>query len=477
MAIESWLPIGFALPGGIRAGRPRAEGLHWQIVEDADGDQALLVREELHKRWLTSALVSEGDFDSFFFGLNKMLCVTSPRGQLLAPVSDCRSPRSKVEALAFAIALEATRQIERRVPLQDSVYVQKLSRLLPTYSISSQVTDDHILGYWLTGGARISANATRRLGQMLSWLSVGNLDEVVTASGVKTLPRSQTNLDDADDYLVGTIEAADEGATGSGLDSSNPFQLPGRHDLEQFFNEHVVDIIRNKERYAALGVMFPSAIVLHGPPGCGKTFAVEQLVEFLGWPSYQIDATSVASPYIHETSKKVAAVFEKAMKNSPSVLVIDEMEAFLADRESGSGSSHHRVEEVAEFLRRIPEAAKNEVLIVGMTNRLEMIDAAIIRRGRFDHVIAVDPASEQEVKALLEKLLGKLPGHDALDSSPLSRKLAGRPLSDVAFVVREGARLSARSGLGHIEQSFLLEALQAAPSRSEQGTGRRIGFV
>ena len=127
---------------------------------------------------------------------------------------------------------------------------------------------------------------------------------------------------------------------------------------------------------------------MHGPPGCGKTFAVERLVDFLGWPSFQIDASSVASPYIHETSKKVAEVFDKAMQNAPSVLVIDEMEAFLADREMGSG--HHRVEEVAEFLRRIPEATKNDVLIVAMTNRIEMIDPAILRRGRFDHVIKVD---------------------------------------------------------------------------------------
>src|SRR3546814_16081302 len=73
------------------------------------------------------------------------------------------------------------------------------------------------------------------------------------------------------------------------------------------------------------------------------------------------------------------------MENAPSVLVIDEMEAFLADREMGSG--HHRVEEVAEFLRRIPEAVKNEVLIIAMTNRIDMIDPAITRRGRFDHAI------------------------------------------------------------------------------------------
>ena len=217
-------------------------------------------------------------------------------------------------------------------------------------------------------------------------------------------------------------------------------------------------------------------MILYGPPGTGKTFAVERLVDFLGWPSFQIDASSVASPYIHETSKKVAQVFDKAMENAPSVLVIDEMEAFLADREMGSG--HHRVEEVAEFLRRIPEAVKNEVLIIAMTNRIDMIDPAIQRRGRFDHVIKVDFASELEVLSLLDKLLSALPKESDVDSKPLAQELAGRPLSDVAFVVREGARLAARSGKERLDQASLLAALRTTPARErEGGEKRRIGFI
>jgi len=165
------------------------------------------------------------------------------------------------------------------------------------------------------------------------------------------------------------------------------------------------------------------------------------------------------------------------MQDAPSILVIDEMEAFLADRESGGGSSHHRVEEVAEFLRRIPEAAKNEVFIVAMTNRIEMIDSAIMRRGRFDHVIKVDFASADEVLALLDKLLTSLPKDDTVQAASLAKRLAGRPLSDVAFVVREGARLAARSGASSLSQEFLLAALHDAPSRTEKESSRRIGFV
>lgn len=257
-----------------------------------------------------------------------------------------------------------------------------------------------------------------------------------------------------------------------------PFHLVGRPELEQFLRDHIIDIVENPVRYRALGIAFPAAVILHGPPGCGKTYAVERLVEYLDWPSFEISAASVASPYIHETSRKVAEVFEQAVTDAPSVLVIDEMEAFLADRQMGAGSSHHRVEEVAEFLRLIPEAAQHQVLVMAMTNRIEMIDPAILRRGRFDHVVRVEMASEAEVLALLDKLVMELP-HDAdLDLTPLAQSLKGRPLSDVAFVVREGGRLAARAGRDTLDFASLLKALDSAPAREGgKSFSRRIGFI
>jgi uncharacterized protein len=472
--MDSWLPIGFMLPGDEPCGMPLHEGPDWLIVSTENG-RALIAKGTLHEKWAEAGLVDVSAFGVFFFGPTRLFAIASGADQTLAPVDECRSPNSKGEALAFALALKATREVDAESPLQNAIYAQKLGRLLPIYGIAARDDDSLVLGRWLTGGAPVSAKAARRLRQIMNWLGEANLNEVVAASGVRQLARSGPDQASDDDRAPRQIHD-DDMEPASGLEGGGSFQLPGRPLLEAFFNEHVVEIVRDKARYAALGVGFPSAIVLHGPTGCGKTFAVEQLVEFLGWPSFEVDASSVASPYIHETSRKVAQIFDKAMDSAPSVLVIDEMEAFLADRESGSGSSHHRVEEVAEFLRRIPEAAKNEVLIVGMTNRLEMIDPAIMRRGRFDHVIAVEMATEEEVKTLLDKLLTELPKAGDVDAAPLAKELAGRPLSDVAFVVREGARLSARAGLSEVRQSFLVEALRAAASRAEHGKRRRIGF-
>lgn len=487
MLIESWLPIGFALPDGARCSKVLNGDSNWQIVETRGGGSALVVKEDLAGKWIEAGLIEEGEMRSFSFGSEIYCEVSCGESQMLAPLADCRSPENKNEALAFATALRATRQIDSQSPLQDAVYVEKFSRLLPTYGITSRAEDDVVLGYWLTGGAKVSAKSFRRLRQMLTWMGAKQLREVVTAAGFEVnevmpldSPRPAPDPTEAQEEKTEAkkSEAATAAAPERSEGTKKPFELPGRPELEDFFNEHVIDIILHRERYKALGVGFPAAVVLHGPPGCGKTFAVEQLVEYLGWPSFQIDASSVASPYIHETSKKVAEVFEKAMQNAPSVLVIDEMEAFLADRESGGGGSHHRVEEVAEFLRRIPEATKSDVLIVAMTNRIEMIDPAILRRGRFDHVIKVDFASEVEVLSLLEKLLSALPKDDSVDPRPFARELAGRPLSDVTFIVREGARLAARAGRDQLNQESLLAAMAATPARErEGGSQRRIGFV
>jgi cell division protease FtsH len=480
MAIDSWLPIGFKLPDGSKTRVALFEGANWQILETQGAGHVLVALDDLAKRWVDSGIAEDGQFDSFDFGDRRLRSISSGSTQVLCPVSEGKSPDTKAEALSFAMALKATRNTDIESPLQDSLYVEKISRLLPTYSISSRTDDDVVLGYWLTGGAPVSAKGFRRLRQTMSWLGAGHLKEVVVAAGFEVaeiVPQAKRRSEPDENKTIPEERSREPSATPTKeTDMPAVFELAGRPELAEFFNEHIVDIFQNRNRYKALGIEFPSAVILHGPPGCGKTFAVDRLVDFLGWPSFQIDASSVASPYIHETSKKVAEVFEKAIQSAPSVLVIDEMEAFLADREMGSG--HHRVEEVAEFLRRIPEAAKSDVLIIAMTNRIEMIDPAILRRGRFDHVIKVDFASEGEVLSLLEKLLSTLPKDDSVDPRPFAREMSGRPLSDVTFVVREAARLAARAGRDQLNQENLLAAMAATPARvREGGSQRRIGFV
>jgi cell division protease FtsH len=387
-------------------------------------------------------------------------------------------PRRKSEALVFALALKSTRRINETIPLSDAIYVERLTGLLPTFGLSPVVSDDLLFGYWLTGGMRVSVNSFRRLQQMTGWGSAKDLAEVLKAGGfpvrdrscVPSRPRIES-LDVAHAHDASESESGDRD-----LASEAQFCLPGRPELTQFFIEHVVDVVRDPERYGAFGIEFPGGVVLHGPPGTGKSYAVERLVEFLGWPSFHMDASTIASPFIHETSRKVSEVFQDAAELAPSVIVIDEMEAFLGQRDAGPGS--HRTEEVAEFLRRIPDARKAQVLVIGMTNRIDMVDAAVLRRGRFDHLLEVGFASEAEITEMLDATLAGLPLHPDVDSEALAKKLSGRPLADVAFVVREGARMAARDGRGTLDQASLLKALGETPPRDpSHRASKAIGFT
>lgn len=478
MVIDAWLPVGYELPSGAKLRVALAGGLKWQIYQTQGNTRVLVAHDKLVQRWLEAGLTDAGFFDAFHFGSTRLWALHSGLDQTLSSVLD-GAPATKSEALSFALALKLTRAIDPDSPLQDALYCERITRLLPTYGINSRVDDDLVLGYWLTGGVRVSAKALRSLHQAMGWLELGALQDVVRAAGFdidEVVLGEKSGVQSSLTHSLSGVSSNGKGEPSSDTPTGKIFVLAGRSELAAFFNEHIVDIVQNRDRYSALGIDFPSAVILHGPPGCGKTYAVDKLVDFLGWPSFHIDASSVASPYIHETSKKVAEMFEKAMQSAPSVLVIDEMEAFLADRDLGSG--HHRVEEVAEFLRRIPGAIQNDVLIIAMTNRIDMIDPAILRRGRFDHIVEVDYASEPEILSLLESQLATLPVEEGIDLSIFSSKLSGRPLSDVAFVVREGARLAARSGKEKLDQESLLLAMSATPDRSSDvDQKRRIGFV
>ena len=123
--------------------------------------------------------------------------------------------------------------------------------------------DDTVFGSWLTGGVPVSVQSFRRLHAFMGWMGSEHLHEVIETAGFSV---SETGASAQSQAIeTGTQDVATE----------KLFELAGRPDLERFLNEHVIDIVENHERYKALGIDFPSAIIFHGPPGCGKTFAVE----------------------------------------------------------------------------------------------------------------------------------------------------------------------------------------------------------
>jgi len=490
MSTDQWLPNGFELGSSYKLRSILQTGDGWQIYRTKGRNLLLVVEAALLDWWGALALIEKELFTSLRIGELEFFYLSSGADATIESVPAGGCPQTKTDALSFVHALKETRKLFPERSLQNSLFVERYSRLLPLSSEEAAVPDDEVLGRWLTGGVNVSVSSFRRIHALCGWMPVRDLIDVVRSAGFEVPPDSElldkptargsstvrslrAGKSEQDDYAVDSPLVPE---IAEGLETQRSFSLPGRKALEEFFNEHVVDIIFNPERYGMMGIEFPSAIILHGPPGCGKTFAVERLVEFIGWPNYSIDSNSVGSPYIHETSKKISEVFDKALDNAPSVVVIDEMEAFLTDRRSGSSSGLHHVEEVAEFLRRIPEAISNRVLVVGMTNMIDMIDPAILRRGRFDHVIEVGMPSAEEIRSLLDSLLAGIPRSPELAVEGFVEALSGKPLSDAAFFVRESARLAAKNGKAELDDKSMEAAFASLPQDKEKRP-KNIGFV
>jgi len=483
MKRDWWLPKGYELKNGSAIRSLLFSGNYWQIFDTSGSHSILVAHPQLAHRWIDGGLLDEALFEKIQFGTKVFQVLGSEKKFCFLPITQAKSPDTKADALAFSLALRESRKLVKDVSFHDAIYVEQYSRLLPTWTLSPEVKDEVVLGTWLTGVV-ISTESFRRLSKLMGWMPTSSLAEIIEAAGfhvpvsaghlTKKKPETQKTYNGRAVAADETIETEEPEPL---IDSSQhrKFKLPGRLYLEEFFNEHIIDIIFNAEKYQALGIDFPSAVILHGPPGSGKTYAVERLAEFLDWPSFSIDSNSVGSPYIHETSKKISEVFDKAIDAAPAIIVIDEMESFLSDRQSGGTSGLHHVEEVSEFLRRIPEAIKNKVLIIAMTNMIDLIDPAILRRGRFDHVVEVKMPSKIEVYEVLESLFSKIPCSKDLNLDVISTALDGKALSDAAFVVKEGARLAARSGKSVIDQ-YSLELALGSLQNGKTDRPKQIGF-
>lgn len=466
--MEQLLPRGFALSMDTRVKRMVASGDSWQIYTTNINGYALALKPDLFHLWTQDYRFPEGVF--LPEGIHPdCRIIAGSRDYMIASMEQGPYPGDTGQVEAFSVTFKKECDKYPLADMHDAIYIEEFSRLMPVSDKIANWDRGLTYGKWLCAGVHVSVKDMDRMRNILNWMPGDALERFAKIAGFAVAQS------DTAQHAAGTMTGQTrERTAGAPVESGARFVLTGRPALEEFFNDHIIDIVLNREAYERMGISFPGATILHGPPGCGKTFAVERLCEYLGWPRFDIDSASIGSTFIHDTSKKIAGVFQDAIQAAPSILVIDEMEAFLSDRGMASSSGTHHIEEVAEFLRRIPEANEKGVLIFAMTNMLDKVDNAITRRGRFDHIIEVGMPSAEEVESLLRHKLSTLPADDSVDIPKLSASLANHPMSDVTFVLREAGRSAVKSRKDQMDMECFENALKMLPKQKEKN---RIGFL
>lgn len=253
--------------------------------------------------------------------------------------------------------------------------------------------------------------------------------------------------------LQDTLNALLKKFLGFTLDKDAFFSLPGQTELENFINDNFIDYIKYPEKYQRFKLKMLDPIMLYGAPGTGKTYATNALAKFLGWKFFTIDATQYEQNSVG-SAKKITEIFNKAKDAAPSIVFIDEADSMFAKRRSCNNN-----EGISQFIRSISDTAKDRVLVIAATNRIDDMDEAILRNGRFSNKIEISYADTKGVLAVMEEYLKDKPVSNDLSLIKAASKLSGHPLCDTKSFLDSVCKEAAWRDSNKIEQCDVDEAL------------------
>ncbi|GAC1367299.1 MAG: hypothetical protein NVSMB32_12210 [Actinomycetota bacterium] len=227
----------------------------------------------------------------------------------------------------------------------------------------------------------------------------------------------------------------------------------------------VKDYLKDPGRFQALGAQLPRGLLLYGPPGSGKTLLARALAGETGAPFYSVSASSFVEVYVGVGAARVRQLFEEAKKNTPSIVFIDELDAVGRRRSADVGGDREFDHTLNQLLVELDGFAMSQgVVLIGATNRPELIDPALLRPGRFDRRIHVDKPDVKGRLAVLRLHAAKRPFAGGIDWMSVAQRTPGLNGAELANIINEASFLAARRNHTTITQDEVEEAVERTTS-------------
>ena len=222
----------------------------------------------------------------------------------------------------------------------------------------------------------------------------------------------------------------------------------------------VVDFLKDPGKYTKLGARIPKGIILVGPPGTGKTLLAKAIAGEAGVPFFTISGSDFVEMFVGVGASRVRDLFEDAKKNAPCIIFIDEIDAVGRRRGSGLGGSHdEREQTLNQLLVEMDGFAGNQgIIVMAATNRVDILDPALLRPGRFDRKVAVGRPDVAAREAILKIHVSSKPLADDVDLHSVARQTSGFTGADLENLMNEAAILSAREGKAYISSNDINRA-------------------
>jgi transitional endoplasmic reticulum ATPase len=251
-----------------------------------------------------------------------------------------------------------------------------------------------------------------------------------------------------------------KGKNGSSGKEGGFNDIAGMDELKEILLSDVIGPIHDKETYDKYKLNVPNGMLFYGPPGCGKTFITRKLAEEADVTFIEVKPSDLGSKYIHGTQEKIKELFDKARKQAPTFIFIDEIDAVLPARDDGL--QHSYASEVNELLVQMNDASKDNIFVIGATNRPDKIDPAVLRTGRMDKIIYCPPPDEAARKEMFRSFLSERPSSDEIDYDVLASETEHYVSSDVEFIVNEASRAALKERCD-ISMEHMTDAIQRTP--------------